>query len=340
MKNENAIQKLLFDSIRERIPRHISLVNEIADLLSISYDSAYRRLRCDKDLSIEEMKILSHHYRISIDSLFGETNADVMFHPFALKDQDNGFEEWLKLRVLEVKKMLESRTLELMVVARDLPIYYYFDFPELAAFKLFFWKKMLVNHSNYHDKQYNINESPENLLEIGKKLISLYNRIPSTEIWSQETFTKIMQQIEFCRVSGFFMHKHDAITLFEKLETMIRHIQNQTEMGFKFNFGQEVEEDNDVNFTVYFNEVLLIDNTVFVNRDDKKTVFMTHNSLDILLTTNPVFCRQVEHALRIIMKTGNHISGTSGMECNRFFAPLYEKLEEFKKAALSHHYVV
>jgi hypothetical protein len=40
------------------------------------------------------------------------------------------------------------------------------------------------------------------------------------------------------------------------------------------------------------------------------------------------------------MKTGNHISGTSGMECTRFFAPLYEKLEEFKKEALSHHYIV
>jgi len=185
-----------------------------------------------------------------------------------------------------------------------------------------------------------INELSPELQNLGLQLLSLYNRIPTIEIWCQETFTRIMQQIEFCRVSGFFAHKTDATVLFEKLEMLIRHIQYQTEQGCKFHVGYKVTENEEENFEVYFNEVLLIDNTVLVERDGVKTIFMTHNSLDILLTSSPVFCNQVEHALKIIMKTGNHISATSGLECQRIFTAIYEKLDEFKKDSTAYKFIV
>jgi len=339
MNNSKQIQLLFFELIRQRLPRHISVVHELSELLGISYDSAYRRLRGDKNLSIEEMKILSRKYRISIDSLFGQTNADVMFHPFVLKGEE-GFKEWLKLRLLEIQRMHESSEKELIMVARDLPIYYFFNFPELAAFKIFFWKKTLMHLPGYQDNKFNINEFPDEIIEIGKKLLALYNSIPSIEIWCQETFTRIMQQIEFCRISGFFTHKQDAITLLEKLELLIRHIQFQTEQGCKFHIGYEINENEEENFKVYFNDILLIDNTVLIEKDGVKTIFMTHNSLDILLTTNPAFCDQVERALKNIMKTGDHISGTSGPECHRIFTNIYEKLDEYKSESESFRFLV
>jgi len=40
------------------------------------------------------------------------------------------------------------------------------------------------------------------------------------------------------------------------------------------------------------------------------------------------------------MKTGNHISGTSGLECMRCFAPLYNKLEEFRKESVAYRFIV
>lgn len=339
MNNDGEIQNLFFESIRQRLPGHISLADELAEVLGISNDSAYRRLRGDKKLSVEEMRVLSRKYLVSIDSLFGQSNADVMFHPFVMKGND-GFEEWLKLRILEVQKVKESMVSEVIMVARDLPVYYYFSFPELAAFKIYFWKKMLLHYPDYHDKKFNINEMPEEIIALGYQLLSMYNRIPTVEIWCQETFTRIMQQIEFSRMSGFFMHKNDATLLFEKLEMLIKHIQYQVEQGCKFHLGYQVAEDEDENFKVYFNKVLLIDNTLFVQRDGMKTIFMTHNSLDILLTTNHAFCSQVEHALKIIIKTGSHIRGTAGTECQRIFNAIFEKMEEFKKESVAYRFIV
>jgi hypothetical protein len=339
MNTNREIQAIFFNLIRQRMPSHISLVHEVSELLGISYDSAYRRLRGDKDLSIEEMKILSRKYSISVDSVFGNTNADILFRPFVLKGPD-GFKEWLQLRIKEVQKMNEARDKAVIIVARDLPVYFFFNIPELASFKIYFWRKMLLHLPDFHDKKFNISEGQDDLMVAGYKLLSMYNRIPTIEIWCQETFIRIMQQIEFCRVSGFFLHKQDAVTLFEKLETLIKHIQYQVEQGCKFHLDSKVPEDDEENFKVVFNEVLLIDNTVLIEKDGIKTIFMTHNSLDVLLTTNQVFCNQVEHALKNIMKTGNHISGTSGLECQRVFTTIYEKLEEFKKDSLSYRVIV
>jgi hypothetical protein len=339
MNKDIGIQTLFFESIRQRLPGHISLVNELSEVLGISYDSAYRRLRGDKKISIEEMRMLSRKYRISIDSLFGQSNADVMFHPFVMKGND-GFEEWLKLRILEVQKVKESMVNEVIMVARDLPIYYFFTFPELAAFKIYFWRKMLLHYPDYHDKKFNINELPDEIFSLGHQLLSMYNRIPTIEIWCLETFTRIMQQVEFCRISGFFMHKSDSAILFEKLEMLFRHIQYQVELGCKFLLGYKITENEEENFKVYFNDILLLDNTLFVQIDGVKTVFMTHNSLDILLTTDQTFCNQVEHALKIIMKTGSHISGTEGTESQRIFNAIYEKMEEFKKESVAYRFIV
>lgn len=340
MNKGKAIQQLFFESIKRRLPDHISVVHEIADILELSYDSAYRRLRGDKELSFEEIKVLCNRYGISIDSLFGNNNADILFQPFKLKAEETGFEEWLRLRIAEVSRLKVARNRELVMVARDLPIFYYFDFPELAAFKIFFWKKMLLHYPDHHEKKFNPNDIPVKLIELGKNLLSAYNTIESVEIWCHETFLRMMQQIEFCRISGYFEHKQDAVVLFEKFEELIRHMQDQTELGVKFHLGQSLMNDGEENFKVYINEVLLIDNTVFVQRDGVNRIMMTHNSLDVLYTTNPVFCRQVEQALRIIMKTGNHISGTSGLECNRFFTSIYEKLEEFKKESVLHRFLI
>jgi hypothetical protein len=53
---ETDLQKELFVLIKHTLPSHISLVDEIADLLDISYDSVYRRIRGEKPISLNELK--------------------------------------------------------------------------------------------------------------------------------------------------------------------------------------------------------------------------------------------------------------------------------------------
>ena len=53
MENQGDIQLVLFQKIRDQLSDHVSMVDEIADILGISNDSAYRRIRGEKTPLIE-----------------------------------------------------------------------------------------------------------------------------------------------------------------------------------------------------------------------------------------------------------------------------------------------
>jgi hypothetical protein len=331
MEKGDNLQALMFKAIRQKLSQHISIAQEVSELLAISSDSAYRRLRGSKKLSIEEVKILCKRFNISIDSLFGLSNSHILFEHLAIEEKGDGFEDYLKLLVTEIPKLNSSKSIEVIFAARDLPIFHYFEFPELAAFKIYFWKKMQLRYHDYLDKLFSLENIPMQHIETGRLLLSSFIQIPTIEIWNNETFSRIFQQIEFCLESGFFANKLDAFILCDKLDLLIRHIHHQTEFGCKSLLGQQDYNNNEENYKVYFNEVLIIDNTVFVLMDGVKSIYLTCNSLSLLLTTNQAYCTMVEQSIRTLMKTGVHISGTSALECNRLFNSLYDKVKLLKQ---------
>ncbi len=57
------IQIQFLDRVNDLVPRDTSLVQELADLLNISTDSAYRRMRGETQLSFDETILLCDHYK-------------------------------------------------------------------------------------------------------------------------------------------------------------------------------------------------------------------------------------------------------------------------------------
>ena len=66
---KDGIQGGFFQVIKDHLPGHISLVDELADTLEVSNDSAYRRIRGETSLTFDEIAILSIKYGVSIDNL-------------------------------------------------------------------------------------------------------------------------------------------------------------------------------------------------------------------------------------------------------------------------------
>lgn len=58
------VQKKFFKELKAKLPSNLSMANVVADDLSISIDSAYRRIRCESNLSLKEFYILSSRYAI------------------------------------------------------------------------------------------------------------------------------------------------------------------------------------------------------------------------------------------------------------------------------------
>ena len=147
------LQQFLFQQVKGKIPDNLSFVHEIAELLEISYDSAYRRIRGEKELSMEELYKLSHRFQISLDVLLGLQSNHVVFRKYSLSPGEFNIKDWL-LRIQEdIKRIHSAKEKEIIYAAKDPPIFHYFHFPEIAAFKFFFWEKTIYDFPEYEDKQ-------------------------------------------------------------------------------------------------------------------------------------------------------------------------------------------
>jgi hypothetical protein len=324
MTKAGQLQEHLFEIIRAKLDPNISFVHDLSDLLGISYDSAYRRIRGEKELALEEVKSICIHYNLSMDTLLNIKSGNIIFNSLALGEDGFTFSDWLKSLLVMIKEISGCRQKEIIYAAKDLPFFYYFEFPEIAAFKIYFWHKTLIPSSEYQDRLFTL-EPEENFYRTGLELLSYYIRVPVIEIWSEETISSILRQIEYCFISGFFQKKEDIFRLCEVMEDWLNHIQQQAEFGFKFKVGTTPDGIAD-SYKLFNNEVLVTDNTIFVTMDGQKTSYYTYNIINLLITTNPVFCGQVEKTLRNLMKNSTLISGTSAKERNRFFNILHEKV--------------
>ena len=90
-------QQLFFNHIKSKLPLHLSLVDEVAEVLNISNDSAYRRIRGEKPISMDEIQVLCNKYQVSIDQLLHMKSNTVIFSGNKVDRLNFGFDDWLQV---------------------------------------------------------------------------------------------------------------------------------------------------------------------------------------------------------------------------------------------------
>ncbi len=329
MAGSNDTQHLFFSLIKEKLPQHVSLVDELADLLKISNDSAYRRIRCEKMLTLDEIKILSRQYGISLDSLFNNTIESVTFNYKAIDNAAFTFENYLSSIINDLKTFDNMKDAHLVYVAKDIPVFHNFQFIEMAAFKMFFWLKTVINLPGYENALFNLEEVNKETIELGKQIITLYNKIPSIEVWTDETVNSLINQLEYCWESGLFKEKKDALLICEQINAMLMHIQKQAELGFKYGYNEKVAGQQG-NFQLYYSEVMISNNSILAYMGNAKAAYLSHNTLNFMITNNVSFCEDTDKWIKNVIRKSTLISGVSEKQRHRFFKKAFDKLKILK----------
>ena len=161
-------------------------------------------------------------------------------------------------------------------------------------------------------------------------MLSVSNKIPTIEIWNEDTFNITLRQIEYYMISGYFEKADDILNLCDKLEKWVNHMRKQAEYGFKYLYG-EPAEGIEGSFSMYENEVVLNDNTILVRRDDVTTVYLTFNTLSLLISQSPFFCSNVENYFNKLIRKSTLVSVSGAKDRNRFFNKLLLTIDTFRK---------
>jgi predicted transcriptional regulator len=100
------IQQLFFNYIKSKIAPHLSFVDEIAALLKISHDSAYRRIRGEKEIGLADVKALCNQYKISLDQLLQIQSGTFIFSGDFIDSTSFGLNTYLQ----QINKNLQFLT--------------------------------------------------------------------------------------------------------------------------------------------------------------------------------------------------------------------------------------
>ena len=325
-------QHLFFQHIKGLLPSHLSLVDEVADVLNISNDSAYRRIRGEKPIALEEIKKLCVHFKISLDQ-FLHLNSDAVLFAGSLTDRINfSFELYINGFLKNVQMINSFDEKEMYYWPKDVPIFYYYQFPELAAFKCFFWMKTVIEYPEYSKAKFNFKDFDEKLVKVGEKILDTYIQIPSHEIWNVDNINTCMQQIEYYKDINVFNSKNDIIILFECLEKMIDHVEAQAEAGYKFNTNAKGSKG--ASCKIYINEFIIGDNTIMAVINKKPIVFLNHSFINYFGTKDAVFSEYIFEYFQKLIRKSTVISVVGERERRTFFNRIRKNIDVRKTAAL------
>jgi transcriptional regulator with XRE-family HTH domain len=329
--NATELQQQLFNTIKSKIPDHLSAPEEIARLLEVSADSVYRRMRGEKVITLDELQTLCAHYKISLDQLMNIQTGSFLFQGNLLNSETFRYDAYQTNMMHTLAYFNSFKEKEYYYLCKDIPVFYYSHSRELAAFKYFFWMRTLVHFPDFKDKKVSFEEFPDSIFELGKKSLDLYNQIDSYEIWTMESFNTTIRQVEYYADSKVFHSNKDALLVYEALEKFLDHIEQQAALGYKFNYA-DPEKKPLGKLCLYLNEFIILDNTMLIKMDNAKMVVMPHCAIDYITTRDISFCENFYKYVQNLMRRSTLISQVSEKERSRFFRLMREKVKSRKNA--------
>ena len=320
MKNYDAY---FIQIIKEKIPNSISVTEEIASTLGISYDAAYRRLSGKVNFQLNEAVVLSKKYDISLNTLF-EVNEP---HAYLIRESKpigsiDDFATYFSKLYAELSPLIDNPEASLLFGARELPMFYFFNNPLLIRFKMFLWANILnIPPIKGHKISFRDFEVSKSLILAAQKVYHSYNQINITEVWSFGSLNNVLQQL-------LYIYKMRQITQAEaKLvcDALTKEIKSLEE-GIS-----QKQKKTTRQFQLYSNELIMMNNSMIIKLKDSLQFAYPYALLRFFIINNQKASKAQEAYIYEQMQHATCITNTSTKERFRFFNRKYEKIKQVLK---------
>jgi len=317
-------QKYLFEAIKSQLPEHYRFADAIGDTLGVSADSAYRRIRGERELSLSEFQKLCSAFNISPNSILNddtaEQGAQFMYTSVNMADQPS-YVRHIKRLSDTLSALIQTDDKEMMFTAQDIPFYHFLNYTELLSFKLYAWNDASIA-KKITFKDFCAQLDTDAILPVYDSMINSYMQIPSKEIWTKQTIDTVLRMIDYYTETGAFDSKETVLRLLNQVDNLIDTVNTYAQDGHKGGKRQTP-------FTLYVCSVDLENNFMLTRANDRRTCSIKLYTVNSIATTNNLLCAETEKYINYLINKSIMISGeTSTRERFRFFQSSKNKIEE------------
>lgn len=325
-KGFQEIQGVLINKVKSTLPANISVADELADLLQVSTDSAYRRIRGETALTIDEILLICNHFKVSFDSLTSSQGGCVSFTYNEVKTTRHMVRYLTEIRD-EMTRISKSPEKHIIYTAVDMPLFHYFKFPEYYYFKMFYWLRSVANDPELQLKKFRVSDLNSEIIDLCRQVADLYTMVPSTEVWSDSILTSVIKQVNYYWQSGIFDTPEDALRLIEAIRKTLEMVQHESEMNMKL-FINGQSDNFSHNFHLYHSDIEIGTNYILVSVGKVKILYSSFHTFNKMFTTSQEFCLLTENWMNNLIKQANLISGVAEKYRFQYFKKIYCQLDE------------
>ncbi len=328
--NSSDLQVKLFQFIKTKMSDGDSAPDKIAALLSLSTDSAYRRMRGEKQLSFEELVKLCFEYKVSLDQVLGIQTDSFQFSGNLLDEKEYRYDDYLNGMKQTMAYFSSTEKKEFYFLCKDIPIFYHWQSREFACFKYFFWMSILVYFPEFRNRKVSMKDYTDEVWQTGQQILQYYNQMDSFEVWNLESFNSTLHQVDYFREGNRFESDEDILLIYEGIQDLLDHLEEQARLGYKFN-RNDPEKKPMGKYHMYINDIVLLDNAMFIKQDHSKMLVMPHAGFNYMMSRDIRFCENMDHYIQNLLSRSTLVSKTSEKERGRFFRILRERLHRRKE---------
>jgi len=303
-------QDKLLKAIRHRLDATTSLIDEVATVLSISYDAAHRRVSQKSKFSIEEAITLCRHYGLSMDGLFAGYKKVVVEKTAEIRTMAD-MAGYFKHSAENISSFLQYPDAKMYYSAKDIPLFYTIGGTLLSKFKLYVWLNLLAGTQNQEAfEQFAIDAS---LLQYSAKLKEVYDNVEVHEIWNDTTINSTLQQVYYFFQSGL-LSLPNALLLCADLKAILQNAEDRCCNG-------------QGNFNLYYNELLILNNNVLLSAPQKQSLFVPYTMLGYFITDDLDTCTNAQSFFKQQLKNSKSLNLSGTRDRKVFFNRAHQKVD-------------
>ena len=310
-----------FSLIKQKIPENISLVDEIASVLDINYDAAYRRINNKTELSFKEALTLAQHYKISLNNIYKITDEkSILVQKNSNLQSNEGLESFYLTASKSIHLFSKFKNPEILYAAQDIPLYYLPKNSLLKKFRIYTTLTLPILKSERKEIPFSEFDFSTSLIFESICFKNAFRKIKCSEIWSDSTIDSALNQIYYCYKINLIDQK-EAIQLCKELKELIIHIEKQA--------AEELwNEDLGIKYKMYYSKLISLDNSILFKSKNIKSLLVPYVPVSYLRIDDEYTCEEVNKFFNAKIQASKKISGDAEVNRKIFFTSMYERIDQ------------
>ncbi len=320
------MQEQFIKYLKAKSQNNTSFIEEIASVLDIGYDAAYRRVNLKTNLSLEESVVLARHYNVSLNKLYevgSKTSIVVdLSPPFHNME---GLELYFRQSLINIEPLTKLKSASISYSAKDIPFFHTLKDTYLTHYKIYVWLKdvdaeMAKSKITFDEFRKTI---PDSLLDSVYTLGDIYNYISITELWNDYTIIGTLQQVLYYFESRL-LSQESALLICDDIEKVINQTEKQTIMQ------SLIGSNKGAAYNLYKTDLHTLNNTIMVQTANQRIFFQPFTVLTYFKIEHKPTCDLMFGFFEKQMANSKLLVNAGEKDRTLFFHKMHQKINKLR----------